>query len=304
MSVPVFATEHVSKKFKSVIALDGVSLNVDPGERIALLGHNGAGKTTLFRIALGFLPADKGDVRICGDLPGSREARKVVSYLPENVAFPKMLTGTEIVSYYTKLKGADAGDVNKALESVDLLDAADRRCGTYSKGMRQRLGLAQALVGNPKLLLLDEPTSGLDPISRQRFYEIITDISEKGTSVLLSSHGLSELEARTDRVAILRKGKLVANGPLDLLQKQANLPIRIRVTSTLDGVSEVHKKLGGKRLNGASVEFVCGQPAKMQKLAAISAIGDAIKDVELAPPSLDEIYRHFSAGDKPHDGSQ
>ncbi len=292
-------TKKVSRSFGSVAALKDVSLDVEPGERVALLGHNGAGKTTLFRIALGFLPADSGTLEVLGNRPGSREARKAISYLPENVAFPKVLTGKEIVSYYAKLKKAPVGDVRTALERVELAEAADRRCGTYSKGMRQRLGLAQALVGNPRLLLLDEPTSGLDPLSRQRFYDIVSEISNKGSAVLLSSHGLSELEARTDRIAILRHGKLVANAPLSELQKSANLPIRIRVRSTPDNVDHVHRHFGGQRLNGAMVEFKCAPPAKMENLAAIADLGNAIKDVELSPPSLDEIYRHFSAQEKP-----
>ncbi len=286
--------ENVSKRFKSVEALCDVSLNVEPGERVAVLGHNGAGKTTLFRIILGFLPAQKGAVFICGHKPGSRAARGEISYLPESVAFPKMLTGHEIVTYYANLKNASASEITWALEQVELTDAANRPCGTYSKGMRQRLGLAQALVGNPKLLLLDEPTSGLDPISRQHFYEIINDISSKGTAVLLSSHGLSELEAKTDRVAILRNGKLVANAPLPELKRAANLPIKVRVSSTPEDVEAVLHQFGGKRINDASVEFMCDQLAKMSKVAALSQMGEAIKDIELLPPSLDEIYCHFS----------
>jgi len=295
--VPILLADGVSKSFKSVKALDDITLTVERGERVALLGHNGAGKTTLFRIALGFLSADTGSVSVSGHQPGSREARQAVSYLPENVAFPKMLSGNEIVSYYAKLKKARSSEVLSALEKVDLAEVANRRCGTYSKGMRQRLGLAQALVGNPELLLLDEPTSGLDPISRQRFYEIIAEISSRGTAILLSSHGLSELEARTDRVAILRKGSLVANAPLSDLQKTANLPIKIRISSTPEGVEAVYQQFGGQRVNGASVEFLCEQPAKMEKLGAISDMGDVIKDVEFSPPSLDEIYRYFSTND-------
>jgi len=298
---PTFRTKAVTKKFKSVVALNEVSISIAPGEVVALLGHNGAGKTTLFRIALGFLPVDGGSVEILEHQPGSREARKAISYLPESVAFPKMLTGWEVVSYYATLKNAPVADVKSALENVDLADAANHRCGTYSKGMRQRLGLAQALVGNPKLMLLDEPTSGLDPISRQNFYEIISEISSRGTAVLLSSHSLSELEAKTDRVAILRQGELVADAPFAQLQKTANLPIRIRVSSTPDNVKNVHNRLGGQRLNGTLVEFTCAQSAKMQKLAAISDLGDGVLDVELSQPSLDEIYRHFSAQEKSGD---
>jgi Cu-processing system ATP-binding protein len=292
--IMVLHTNNVSKRFKDVEALKGVSLDVAAGEKVALLGHNGAGKTTLFRIILGFLRTDGGSVSIAGEVPGSRLARRDVSYLPESVAFPKMLSGREIVSFYAKLKSASPDEVDSALEKVDLTDAADRPCGEYSKGMRQRLGLAQAIVGSPKLLLLDEPTSGLDPISRQRFYTLIADIADKGTAVLLSSHGLSELELKTDRVAILRKGELVANGSMAELQKSANLPIRIRVRSNASDVESVHKRLGGVRINGMAVEFDCARPDKMGRLSAISQLGTAVSDVEISSPSLDDLYRYFS----------
>lgn len=292
--IPTLNTNCVSRKFKNLQVLNDVSLHVEPGERVALLGHNGAGKTTLFRIILGFLPASSGVVEIMGYQPGSKGAREVISYLPESIAFPKMLTGREIISYYSKLKGAPTSEVRAALEKVDLVDAADRYCGTYSKGMRQRLGLAQALVGGPKLLLLDEPTSGLDPLSRQRFYEIISDISASGTSVLLSSHGLSELEAKTDRIAILRKGNLVANAPISELQSAANLPIRIKVSSAPDKVERIFNQFGGRRINGSAVEFLCPHSAKMKNLARIYNLGTMVKDVEIFAPNLDEIYRYYS----------
>lgn len=293
----VLQTDNVSRRFKAIEALKNVSLNVAPGEKVALLGHNGAGKTTLFRVILGFLRAHGGSVSINGHSPGSRLARRDVAYLPESVAFPKMLTGREIVSFYAKLKSADAGQVESALEKVDLSDAADRRCGEYSKGMRQRLGLAQAIVGDPRLMLLDEPTSGLDPISRQRFYSLIDDVAGTGTAVLLSSHGLSELELKTDRVAILRNGELVANGSLAELQRAANLPIRIRVRSNSVDVESVHRRFGGERVNGESVVFDCAGPDKMERLSAISQLGTAVSDVDISSPSLDEVYRHFSHKD-------
>jgi Cu-processing system ATP-binding protein len=300
---PILHTCNVSKRFKSVEALRDVSLDVAPGERVALLGHNGAGKTTLIRIVLGFLRPDSGTGMVCGAQPGSAIARRSVSYLPESVAFPKMLTGREIVSFYAKLKDAPQAQVLDALDRVDLADASERRCGTYSKGMRQRLGLAQALVGSPKLLLLDEPTSGLDPLSRQRFYSLIAEIAANGTAVLLSSHGLSELEAKTDRVAILRKGELVANAPLAELQRAANLPIRIRVRSNPDHIDQVHRQFGGTRINGVSVEFDCAPTDKMAWLSTISGLGARISDVDVSSPSLDEIYRHFSADDGQHGGA-
>ncbi|MGJ8573214.1 MAG: ABC transporter ATP-binding protein [Hoeflea sp.] len=285
---------NVSMKFKAVDALTDVSIDVAPGEQVALLGHNGAGKTTLFRLFLGFIKPTAGSISIAGYEPGSDAARRTVSYLPEQVAFPKMLTGREVVRFYAKLKGAAMGDVQSVLDKVELVEAADRRVDTYSKGMRQRLGLAQALVGKPDLLLLDEPTSGLDPLSRQHFYELIAEVARQGGAVLLSSHGLSELEAKTDRVAILRNGQLVANAPLADLQREANLPIRIRVRATADAVEKVHAEIGGGRTNGASVELFCDRGDKMRILSQISGLGAQVEDVDVAAPTLDEVYRYFS----------
>lgn len=288
----------VSKAFGEVQALAGISLTVEAGEVVALLGHNGAGKTTLFRIMLGFIGADAGAISICGRKAGSRQARRVISYLPESVAFPKMLTGREVVELYATLKGAARREVGEALDRVGLADAAGRRCGTYSKGMRQRLGLAQAIVGAPKVLLLDEPTSGLDPVSRSEFYALVSGLADQGTAVLLSSHGLSELEARAERVAILRNGSLVADGPLAALQKSAGLPTRIRVRSTADRVDDLRQRFGGRRINGASVEISCAGEEKMPVLAAIHAAPEFVADIEVIPPTLDEVYRFYSLGEE------
>jgi len=290
----IIKANNISMKFKAVDALTDVSIDVAPGEQVALLGHNGAGKTTLFRLILGFIRPTAGSISIAGFAPGSDGARRTVSYLPEQVAFPKMLTGREVVRFYARLKGAAMSDVQSVLDKVELGEAADRRVDTYSKGMRQRLGLAQALVGKPELLLLDEPTSGLDPLSRQHFYELIADVARQGGAVLLSSHGLSELEAKTDRVAILRKGQLVANAPLADLQREANLPIRIRVRASASAVDRVHAEIGGGRINGASVELFCARDDKMRILSQISGLGAQVEDVDVAAPTLDEVYRYFS----------
>lgn len=284
----------VSKSFGAIRALDDVSLEVTPGEILALLGHNGAGKTTLFRILLGFIAADRGEAFVAESYAGSRSARQSISYLPESVAFPKNLTGLEIVQFYATLKGGSRNEAMPALDRVGLADAARRRCGTYSKGMRQRLGLAQAIVGDPKILLLDEPTSGLDPISRGAFYDLIATLAKNGTTVLLSSHGLSELEARTGRIAILRQGRLVADGPLAALQREANLPTRIRIQATQADADTLHKEIGGRRINGAVVELTCTLGEKMGLLRTIHASTANIRDVEVVQPSLDEVYRHYS----------
>ncbi len=290
----LLSLETVSKSFGQVRALDGVTLGVAAGERVALLGHNGAGKTTLIRLVLGFTRPDRGAISIRGESPGSDTARNCIAYLPESVTFPKTLTGREIIRFYARLKHATKLEAEAALARVGLAEAGDRRTGTYSKGMRQRLGLAQALVGKPQLMLLDEPTSGLDPLSRADFYTLVNDIAAAGTGIVLSSHSLDEIEARTDRIVILRSGQVVADAPLARLQREAGLPIRISVRTTPETTDAVNAQLGGRRINGQAVELICPASEKMALLQAIMALGPAVTDLEMRQSSLDEVYRHFS----------
>ncbi|WP_428643953.1 ABC transporter ATP-binding protein [Roseibium sp.] len=294
MSNSSLHVHDVCKRFSSHTAVDRVSFDLNPGERVALLGHNGAGKTTLFKIILGFLKRDGGEVSVLGAAPGSNAARLGSAYLPESVAFPAALTGEEVLKFYARLKGRKPAEALPLLERVGLAEAARRRVGTYSKGMRQRLGLAQALIGRPRLVLLDEPTTGLDPISRQNVYELIGEVAEQGATVLLSSHALTELEARTDRVLILSKGKLVADDVLSRLRAQAGLPIKLKVWAKPETLAEVSDRLGGGRMNGRSVEIDCRTDDKVKTLSAISALGNLVEDVDVHAPSLDDIYRHFS----------
>lgn len=273
----------------------GVTLPVAAGERVALLGHNGAGKTTLIRMVLGLTRLDGGSIRVAGAVPGSAEARRVSAYLPESVSFHKALTGREQLRLFARLAGAPPGAVAPLLERVGLSDAADRRIGTWSKGMRQRLGLAQVLIGRPRAALLDEPTSGLDPISRRDFYAIVDELAAGGTAVLVSSHALTELEAQTDRIAILKAGELVADSTLADLRRRASLPIRVRVTTGTDDAGGIAERLGGRRVNCRGVELVCDAADKMRRLGDITALGALVADVEVIPPSLEDLYRHFAA---------
>ncbi|MEJ1156728.1 ABC transporter ATP-binding protein [Prosthecomicrobium sp. N25] len=292
---PVLEVSGLAKRFAGVEALAAVSLALRPGERVALLGHNGAGKSTLFKCVLGFLRPDGGTIRVAGAAPGSVAARRAVSYLPENVVFQKALTGREVLRLFATLKGEPRAAAEPLLERVGILHAADRAVGTYSKGMRQRLGLAQALIGRPKILLLDEPTSGLDPVSRREFYELIEAVAEAGTAVLLSSHSLSEVEARTDRVAILSRGRLVADDTLANLRRAAGLPIRIRIEAQAGTADEVALRLEGRRVNGRGVELVCAHDEKLGLLGQVAELGALVEDVEVALPSLDDVYRHWSS---------
>jgi Cu-processing system ATP-binding protein len=285
---------HVTKTFDGFTALDDVTFNVAPGERVALLGHNGAGKSTLMKIILGLTQGTSGRVEVLGAAPGSQAARDRTAYLPENVAFHPSLTGLEQVRLYLRLRGADPAQAMDLLGRVGLADAARRRIGTYSKGMRQRVGLAQALIGQPRLLVLDEPTSGLDPVSRHDFYEILDSLAAEGAAILLSSHALTEVEARTDRIVILAQGRLMANDTLATLRRRAALPIRLQVAARPGAADLVAAKLTGGRRNGVMVDLICGHDDKLSRLGDIAALHALIEDVEIIPPSLEDIYSHFS----------
>ena len=284
----------VIKTYDGMNALSGVSLSLSPGERMALLGHNGAGKSTLMKIILGLIPSDSGEVSVLGAAPGSHAARAGTAYLPENAAFHPALTGLEQLRFYMRLRGVEPRGAMELLDRVDLAHAANRRIGTYSKGMRQRVGLAQALIGRPRLLVLDEPTSGLDPVSRREFYTVLDDLARDGAAILLSSHALTEVEARTDRIVILSKGRMVADDTLAALRRQAALPIQLQVTARPGQADLVAGYLSGGRRNGVMVDLTCAADDKLSRLGQIAGLGPLVEDVEVIPPSLEDIYSHFS----------
>ncbi|MFV0512148.1 MAG: ABC transporter ATP-binding protein [Jhaorihella sp.] len=286
--------EGVSKSFDGVPALRDVSFTVGGGQKVALLGHNGAGKTTLMKAILGLQAADSGHIEVLGSAPGSARARAQVAYLPENVAFHSALTGREQMRLYLRLRRQPARLADDLLERVGLGAAARRRIGTYSKGMRQKVGLAQALIGQPRLLILDEPTSGLDPVARRDFYAILDDLARGGASILLSSHALTEVEARTDRIVILSRGAVVADDTLIGLRAQAGLPTHIQIAARSGAADEVAERLRAGRRNGVMVELTCSPEDKLTRLGEITALGPLVRDLDVVPPSLDDIYEHFS----------
>ncbi len=197
-------------------AVDHVSLTVRPGEVFGLLGPNGSGKSTTIKLLLGLLEPTAGGCAIFGVPSGRVEARRDVGYLPEAPNFYRFLTGRELVTFYGRLCGLAGSGLRSKLEEVvalvGLAGAADRRVGTYSKGMLQRIGLAQALVHDPRLLILDEPTAGVDPVGSAEMAELILALKARGKTVLITSHLLGQIEELCDRVAILDRGGLVAEG--------------------------------------------------------------------------------------------
>lgn len=297
--------QGVTKRYGETEAVRGVDLTLAPGECVAMVGHNGAGKSSLIKLMLGLTTPTEGRIRVLGGDPASAACspiRRRIGFLPENVAFHPSMTGRETLDFYARLKGASRRDNDALFEKVGLEPAAiKRRVSTYSKGMRQRLALAQALLGGPKLLFLDEPTTGLDPALRQSFYAIVAELRDQGTTILLCSHALTELEGQADRVVVMNRGRKVADGSLATLRSLAQLPVRIRLTLPTADIDALAARVGQgaalTRLAGGVVELACANDDKVALVRRIACDGPAapiaVDDIEIVQPSLDEMYAHF-----------
>ncbi len=300
MSEAVVELLGVAKRYGAVHAVDGVTLDVQAGEILGLLGHNGAGKTSTMKLILGLSPPSAGSVRVFGRAPyggHTQDLRLKLGYLPESVSFYEQLSGREVLVYFARLKGVRGKQLGDLLERVGLSAAADRRVKTYSKGMRQRLGLAQALLGQPRLLLLDEPTVGLDPMATRDFYGMLDELGKQGATVILSSHVLPGIEAHIHRAAIMGKGRLLAAGTLDELRRQRGLPCTIRAHGHwAEGTWEPRLQrpdISDYKVNGTSLELSSTIAAKLDVIRMILS-DPGVQDIELSPPSLETLYAHFS----------
>jgi Cu-processing system ATP-binding protein len=293
----------LAKRYGTLAALDGVSACVPRGQVIGLLGHNGAGKSTLIKLILGLIAPSSGRLAVLGQSPWRAHAlRRRIGYLPESATFYASLSGRELLDYLARLKQAPRGQAQALLDRVGLAHAADRRIGTYSKGMRQRLGLAQALLGSPELVLLDEPTTGLDPQATRELYRIVGELRADGRCVLVSSHLLAELEPHIDGALILRQGKLLAAGSLDALSEQAALPAQVLLRPREHAMSELIARLetGGlsaqPRADGR-LELQVPRASKLRMLRELLA-DPAVVDLDVREPTLAQLYDWLGAGDR------
>lgn len=290
--------DRVEKTYGTGTAVSGITLHVPAGKCLALLGPNGAGKTTLFKLLLGLIRPTAGSIAIGGFAPGDTAIKASIGFLPESIAFDRAATGEQTLKYFARLKGVPVAACDPLLAEVGLAEAARRRVSTYSKGMRQRLGLAQALLGSPRLMLLDEPTSGLDPELRRQFYGAITRLRDAGITIILASHALGEVEAIADQFAIIRQGRLLAHGPLAELKARARLPVRLRISVGDGEAPRIAKRIGDQltvtRVNGCHIEFECDEGSKVAALRTITAFRPSIGDVEIASPTLELLYEHFT----------
>lgn len=263
----------VRKSYGGRAVVEDLSYSLAPGTVVALVGHNGAGKTTQIKMMLGLTRPDSGTIEVLGGDPRRPATRRHLGYLPESVQFHPGFTGRETLAFHARLKGLDTAQ-DALLDRVGLLAAAGRAVRGYSKGMRQRLGLAQALLGAPRLLLLDEPTSGLDPALRRELYGLVAELAAQGATVLLSSHALTELDGHAERVIVLNAGRKIADGTLDELRRLAGLPARLSA-----------------RVNGVPVRQLVSEAEKNPALRALLAEG--AEGITLEDPTLDDIYAHF-----------
>ncbi|MDE0570182.1 MAG: ABC transporter ATP-binding protein [Verrucomicrobiales bacterium] len=225
--IPAVQINNLTKIFpvpfrkEKVIAVEDLSLRVEAGEVYGLIGPNGSGKSTTMKVLLGLISATSGSSAIFGLSSSETASRGSVGFLPENPYFYKYLTGAETLSFYGKLCGLSRRKIkertSELLSLVDLENARDRRLGGYSKGMLQRIGLAQALVGDPRLVVLDEPTAGVDPAGSRKIRDLIIEFKQRGISVILSSHLLEQVQEVCDRVGIIFQGKLIKEGKLEEL---------------------------------------------------------------------------------------
>lgn len=239
----VIETTGLTKRYKRQLALDGVTLSVPKGSCFGLLGPNGAGKSTLVKTLLGIVHATSGEAKLMGRDFRSREARRGIGYLPEGHQFPAYLSGEGICRYFGKLAGLHGTELDREvhdkLKLVGMLDRAADRVTTYSKGMKQRVGIAQAMLGSPSIIFLDEPTDGVDPVGRKEIRDVIAGICERGTTVFLNSHLLSEVEMVCDRLAILARGKLLMEGTVaEIIERNrgfSGVSVRIRTKARIEG---------------------------------------------------------------------
>ena len=289
--------EHLHKTYRSgflmkpKLALKDVSLHVEPGQIYGFIGPNGAGKSTTIKVLTGLLNFDSGKVLVNGISPRDVKSRRFIGYSPEQPYFYDYLTGRELLQFYSKLVGLEGNLLNERITwALQLLHAdkdwIDRRLRSYSKGMMQRVGIAQAILGKPKLLILDEPMSGLDPMGRRDVREAILELNRDGVTIFYSSHLLSDVESISHRVAMIVDGRIVREGTVDEITDSCGIEyhVRTRVAIAAKDLPE------GVALAGHPQEVICADDAARDRLLRYCLDnGIAVEKMDHKRPSLEDI---------------
>ena len=294
IDAPAIRTHELAKRYGSITALAGLTMTIPRGDVFGFLGPNGAGKTTAVKLLLGLTPPTSGDAEVLGAAIGDREALRRVGYLPELFRYQLWLTAREVLALHCELAGIDRAawqrEIEDALAIVGLSDRGSGRVGTFSKGMQQRLGLGVALLGAPDLVVLDEPTSALDPVGRHDVREIIRALGERGTTVFLNSHLLTEVERVCDRVAIVDHGKVVEEGRL--VEVLGDPGVRVLVAGLGPAAfATLEHQFGPLRRDGDWLAAEPFDPSRVPDLvAAIVSAGGRVHEVDAGRRSLEERF--------------
>ncbi|WP_420842659.1 ABC transporter ATP-binding protein [Fervidibacillus albus] len=310
MSRPIIELDDVSKKYDEQYAVDHLTLSVKKGEIFGLLGPNGAGKTTTILMLLGLSEPTSGKVRVSG-IDSTRnpiEVKRKVGYLPDDLGFYQHMTGYENLMYTAELNGIPTKvakeRATELLKKVNLLDSANKKTGKYSRGMRQRLGLADVLMKNPEVIILDEPTLGIDPEGVREFLQLIRQLNqEEHITVLLSSHHLHQVQQICDRVGIFVKGKLIAEGNMESLGKQLFLedtyhihvsasPLSDDLLQKLKAIPNVNKV----EIERSTVNLYCQEDVSATISKVIVESGSSLYGIQKKNYGLDEIYHRYFEG--------
>ena len=306
-SAAVIVAEGLTKRYGSADAVDNISFNIGKGEVFGLLGPNGAGKTTTILMLLGLTEISSGRISVLGFDPARQplKVKRRVGYLPDSVGFYDHLTAEENLAYTAKLMGLSLGErtarIANALQRVRLSDVAHKRVATFSRGMRQRLGLAEIIVKKAEVAILDEPTSGLDPQATLEFLDLIRELKAEGITVLLSSHMLDQVQRICDRVALFQSGRIVLMGSVAELSVQvlgAGFVVEVeaegagiaRRLATIPGVSNV-ETLAQDRFRMTAERDVRPDAAR-----AVVAVNGSLKRLSVDEPSLEAIYARYFQG--------
>ncbi|PZA08339.1 MULTISPECIES: ABC transporter ATP-binding protein [unclassified Meiothermus] len=300
----VIQTHGLSKRYGRVVAVQDLDLNIEAGEVFGLLGPNGSGKTTTILMLLGLTEPSGGWARVLGFDPAREplSLKRRVGYLPDSVGFYGELTAWENLAYTARLNAIPSreaeGRIGAVLERMGLGEAAHRPVATFSRGMRQRLGLAEVLLKEPQVVILDEPTLGLDPEAAQAFLGMIRQLKEEGITVLLSSHLLQQVQAVCDRVGLFHQGKLVLEGKVsELAQRVLGGAYRIHLeVGAADGLAERLRALPGvSRVepDGAGLRLEAAQDVRSLVARTVLEAGGELRALRLEIPSLDEVYARY-----------
>jgi ABC-2 type transport system ATP-binding protein len=296
-STAVIETVDLTKRFKDVLAVDSLSMKVQKGEIFGFLGPNGAGKSTTIKMVMGLFHPTSGSAYINGRPagPDSVELRRNIGFLPERISFYDNLTPAQTLDFYCELRGADKSVVPSLIREVGLEHAANRKVGTFSKGMVQLLGVAQAMIGSPSIYIMDEPTGGLDARWVKAVRDKIRILNEQGATIIFSSHILSEVQALCHRIAVIDKGRLVVEGTVEDISDRLHIMPRLWIQASgvdqetisairsIDGVEDISA-------DDKALMVTCETETRMKVMAVLYDRGVAVSDFRTIDPSLEEAF--------------